>query len=290
MKSAFNLLKETFADFSQDKATRLAAALAYYAVFSLAPLLVIAIGIAGLVLGRQAVQGQLMTQISGAVGDQAAGLIQTMIQNTSKPSAGITATVIGFVILLFGASGVFGQLKDALNTVWEVAPKPGRPFVRTLADRIVPFIMVLGIGFLLLVSLAISAALSVAARFLGSAVGQTALVGQVVNFVFFFLVSALLFAMLFKVLPDAEIQWRDVWVGALFTSLLFSIGRLLLGLYLGRAGVASPYGAAGSLVVLLLWIYYSSQILLLGAEFTQVYAKRYGARIQPAANAIALDR
>ena len=288
MKSAFNLLKETFADWSEDKATRLAAALAYYTIFSIAPLLVIGIGIAGLVLGRQAVQGQLMSQIKGAVGDQAAGLIQTMIQNTSEPSAGIAATVIGIVILLFGASGVFGQLQDALNTVWEVVPKPGRPFLRTLADRIVPFIMVLGIGFLLLVSLAISAVLTIAAQFLGSAVGQTALIGEVVNFVFFFLVSTLLFALIFKILPDAEISWRDVWVGAAFTSLLFGVGRLLLGLYLGRAGVASPYGAAGSLVVLLLWIYYSAQILLLGAEFTQVYAKRYGARIQPSANAIAV--
>ena len=288
MKSAFNLLKETFADWSEDKATRLAAALAYYTIFSIAPLLVIGIGIAGLVLGRQAVQGQLMSQIKGAVGDQAAGLIQTMIQNTSKPSAGIAATVIGIVILLFGASGVFGQLHDALNTVWEVAPKPGRPFLRTLADRIVPFIMVLGIGFLLLVSLVISAVLTIAAQFLGSAVGQTALIGEVVNFVFFFLVSTLLFALIFKILPDAEISWRDVWVGAAFSSLLFGVGRLLLGLYLGWAGVASPYGAAGSLVVLLLWIYYSAQILLLGAEFSQVYAKRYGARRQPSANAIAV--
>ncbi len=288
MKSIFNLFKKTFAEWSQDRASRLAAALAYYTIFSIAPLLVIVIGIAGLVWGRQAVKGQLMSQIGGTVGPQAASLIQTMVQNASKPSAGIAATIIGFVVLLFGASGVFAALQDALNTVWGVAPKPGRPLKNTLQDRLVSFLMVLLIGFLLLASLVISAALQAAAGLVGNAAGMSAATGVAANFLFFLVVGILLFALIFKILPDAEVGWSDVWIGATFTSLLFAVGRWLLGLYLGRAGVASTYGAAGSLVVLLLWIYYSAQILLLGAEFTQVYARRHGAHIRPAPNAIAL--
>jgi membrane protein len=284
-KSLWQVLKETAKDWSEDKAARLAAALAYYTIFSLAPLLIIIIGIAGLVFGRQAVQGQLVGQIQGVVGQQGAQLIQTMIQGASKPSSGIIATVIGAVTLLVGAMGVFGQLQDSLNTIWEVKPRPGRGFLAVVKDRLASFLMVLGIGLLLVVSLVISAAVSAFGQEAGRLLGSSA-VAQVLNFLVPFLVITLLFAMIFKVLPDVEISWREVWVGAAVTALLFSVGRILLGLYLGRAGTTSAYGAAGSLVIVLLWIYYSAQILFFGAEFTQVYARRYDRQIEPSANAV----
>lgn len=283
-KDIVPLLKETFASWNEDKAPRLAAALAYYTVFSLAPLVLLCIAIAGFFLGEQAASGQIATQIEHTVGKQTAGAIQEIVQNADRPGAGIGATIVGLVTLLLGASGVFGQLQDALNTVWEVAPKPKRGIVATIKDRFISMSMVLAIGFLLLVSLVLSAGVAVLTKF----VGGVGWLGSIVDLVVSFAAITGLMMMIFKILPDAKIEWRDVRIGAAITSLLFTIGKVLIGLYLGRSSVGSAYGAAGSLVVLLLWVYYSAQILLMGAEFTKVYARKYGSRIVPEENAIAL--
>ncbi len=289
LRALFSLLKETFQEWNEDKAPRLAAALAYYTAFSITPLLVVIISIAGLLFGRDAVQGRIRYEIQGMIGWQAAGAVQDMLANFSHPSSSILATIIGLVTLLLGAAGLFGQLQDALNTVWEVTPKPGLGIMGIVRQRFISFTMVLGIGFLLLVSLVVSAALATLSKWISIQIpGQDTLL-QILNFVISFGVITLLFAMIYKVLPDVMISWRDVWMGAAVTALLFTIGKLLLGLYLGSSTIGSSYGAAGSFVVLLLWIYYSAQILLFGAEFTQVYARTYGSRIQPSRNAVLLS-
>jgi membrane protein len=248
-------------------------------------LLIIAIAVAGLVFGRKAATDQIVYEIRGLVGDQGAQVIQTILQNASQTASGILATVIGLATLLLGASGAFGQLQESLNTIWEVKPKAGRGVKGVLRDRFLSFSMVLVIGFLLLVSLLLSAFLSGIGKYLADVLPMSSVVMQAVNFGISFGVTTLLFALIFKVLPDAYVRWRDVWVGAVVTALLFSLGRFLIGLYLGRSSVSSAYGAAGSLVVLLLWVYYSAQILFLGAEFTQVFARKFGKAIVPKPNA-----
>jgi membrane protein len=283
-----NLIQETFKEWSEDKASRLAAALSYYTIFSIAPLLVIAIALAGLVFGREAATNQVVGEIRGLVGEDGAQVIQTILQNASKTTSGVLATVIGIVTLLIGASGAFGQLQDSLNTIWEVKPREGRGIKGILRDRFLSFSMVLVIGFLLLVSLVLSAVLSGIGKYLADVLPMSSVVLQAINFTISLAVTSLLFALIFKVLPDAYIRWRDVWVGSVVTALLFSLGRFLIGLYLGRSSVSSAYGAAGSLVVVLLWIYYSAQILFLGAEFTQVYAGKFGKSIIPKPNAVRL--
>jgi membrane protein len=286
-RDIWGTLKETFTDWNEDKAPRLAAALSYYALFAIAPLLVIVIAIAGLFFGREAASGAIAGQLQGLVGQQSAQTIQEMVANAgASRSGGIIATVVGVVTLLFGALGVFGQLQDALNTIWEVQPKPNRSWLETIKERLAPFTMVLGIAFLLLVSLVVSAALAAIGKFFSNIFPGFELIGQIINFVVSFGVITLLFAMMYKYLPDVKIAWSDVWIGAAATALLFTIGRLLIGLYLGRSSTASAYGAAGSLVIVLIWIYYSAQILFMGAEFTQVYAKKYGTQIEPAENAM----
>lgn len=282
------LIKETFSEWMEDKAPRLAAALSYYTMFSLAPLLIIAIAIAGLMFDTAVAQEQIHAQIKGLVGVEGADAIKEMIEHSGDWGDSIIATLIGVATLLFGATGVFGQLQDSLNTIWEVAPKPNRTWMETIKVRFVPFTMVLGIGFLLLVSLIVSTALASLEQFMQGLLPGMELLGQIFNFAISFGVITLLFAMMYKVLPDVKIAWRDVWIGAAATALLFTIGKFLIGLYLGKSSFSSTYGAAGSLIVILLWVYYSSQILFLGAEFTQVYAKRYGSRIQPAENAVAV--
>lgn len=282
------LLKQTFAEWQEDKASRLAAALSYYTAFSLAPLLIIVIAIVALVFGQDAAQGEIVGQIQGLVGKEGAKAIETMIENSRKPAEGTIATIISVAILLFGATNVFNQLQESLNTIWEVAPKPGRGVKGIIKDRVPSFAMVLGIGFLLLVSLVVSAGLTAVSNYLGHLVPNLSVVWRVVNFLFSFGVITLLFAMIYRVLPDAKIAWGDVWIGAAITSLLFTIGKSLIGLYLGNSSVGSTYGAAGSFVVLLLWVNYSAQILFFGAEFTQVYANKYGSRIVPSKNALPL--
>jgi membrane protein len=284
-----NLIQETFKEWSEDKASRLAAALSYYTIFSIAPLLMIAIALAGLVFGREAATNQVVGEIRGLVGEDGAQVIQTILQNASKTTSGVLATVVGIVTLLIGASGAFGQLQDSLNTIWEVKPREGRGIKGILRDRFLSFSMVLVIGFLLLVSLVLSAVLSGIGKYLAEVLPMSSVVLQAINFGISLGVTSLLFALIFKVLPDAYIRWRDVWVGSVVTALLFSLGRFLIGLYLGRSSVSSAYGAAGSLVVVLLWIYYSAQILFLGAEFTQVYASKFGKSIIPKPNAVRLQ-
>lgn len=285
MKSAWNIIKGTVSEFSEDNVLRLSAALAYYSIFSLGPLLVIMVGVAGLVLGESSVQSQVKEQLQSFLGPQSAGVVESMMQNQSK-GGGLLTTIIGIVTLLLGASGVFGQLQDALNTIWEVKAKPGIGIWGFLRHRFLSFGMILVIGFLLLISMVISTVMSGMMGKLGSFLPMSDVVAHVVNFTVSFLVIALLFALMFKALPDVKIPWRDVWVGALFTAFLFTLGKFLLGLYLGRASTTSSYGAAGAVVLILLWVYYASIIIFLGAEFTQVYAKAKGHKVEPTEYAV----
>lgn len=285
-KVIVGLLKETFEEWQEDKASRLAAALAYYTIFSLAPLVIIAIAIAGAVFGEEAARGEIERQIQGLVGSAGAEVIQTAIQNANKPDAnGGLASLISVIVLLFGASGVFSELQDSLNTIWEVQPKPGRGIKGFVSKRILSFSMVLGIGFLLMVSLIVSAVLSGLSAYMSHLVPGIDWFWGIVNFVISFGVISLLFALIYRFLPDVKITWNDVAIGAIITALLFTIGKTVLGLYLGQGSFASTYGAAGSLVIVLAWVYYSAQILFFGAEFTQVYATKYGSRIVPNENA-----
>jgi len=261
----FSLFKEAWTEFSKDKAQRLAAALAYYTLFSIAPLLLIAIAIAGLIFGRSQAQEAIVAQLRTLMGDAGARAITEMLASAAKPKTATFAIVIGVVTLLVGAAGVFGQLKDALNTIWEVEEKKGGGIVGFIKGRFLSFAMVVGVGFLLLVSLIIDAALALLDKALW----------QPVQLIVSFGVITVLFAMIFRFLPDIRIKWRDVWFGAAFTSLLFVIGKFALGLYLGKSAIGSSYGAAGSLVVLLVWIFWSANILFFGAEFTQVHARRH---------------
>jgi membrane protein len=280
-----NLLRDTVREWREDGANRLAAALAYYTTFSLAPLLVLIIAIAGLVGGHDVAQTQTMAQVQDLLGEEGREFVQGMIESASRPRTGLTATIIGTVTLLFGALGVFGELQNSLNTIWEVKPKPAKGFVdgvkRFIIKRLLSFTMVLGIGFLLLASLVVSAAISALAEYVGNRWTLADFWLQLINFLVSFLVVTILFAMIFKFLPEIQIAWKDVWLGAAVTSVLFSLGKFLIGLYLGRSEVGNTFGAAGSLAILLIWIYYSAQILFFGAEFTQVYANRYGSKIVP---------
>jgi membrane protein len=290
-KYVLKLLKDTVTEWSEDKVSLWAAALAYYTIFSIAPLLLIAIAIAGAVFGEEAARGEVVAQIQGLVGQQGAEAIQAMLQNTQKPGSGGTiATVFGIATLLFGASGVFGQLQDALNTIWEVKPKPGQGIRSFLQSRFLSFAMVLVIGFLLLVSLVLSAGLAAVGHFFSQMMPDFLILGQVINFLISFGVVTLLFAAIYKFLPDVHAPWKDLWVGSIVTALLFNIGKFLIGLYLGNSSMGSTYGAAGSLVVLLVWIFYSAQIILFGAEFTQVYAKSRGSAIAPSKHAVRVVR
>ena len=281
----FSLFKETVREWREDGANRLAAALAYYTTFSLAPILVLIIAIAGLVGGREAAQTQTMAQVEDLLGADGRDFVQGMIESASQPETGLAATFIGAVTLLFGALGVFGELQNSLNTIWEVKPKPAKNWIdgvkRFILRRLLSFTMVLGIGFLLLASLVVSAAVSALGEYIGNRWPMADFWLGLINFIVSFVVITFLFAMIFKFLPEIQIAWRDVWLGAAVTSALFSLGKFLIGLYLGRSEVGNTFGAAGSLAILLIWIYYSAQILFFGAEFTQVYANRFGSKIVP---------
>ena len=285
----WDLVRKTLTEWQEDKAPRLAAALAYYTAFSLAPILVIAIAVVGVVFDRQAAREQVVRQINSLAGPQGAELVDSMLNAAQDMGENVLATVFGLLALIFGATGVFGQLQDALNTMWEVAPKPQKGITGFIKKRFFSFTMVVGVGFLLLVSLAISAALSALSEWSVGLLPGLEAVMQGINFVVSLLVITLLFALVFKYVPDAEIAWRDVWLGAGVTALLFTIGKLLIGLYLGNTDVTEGFGAAGALVVILLWVYYSAQISFFGAEFTQVYANAYGSRVVPDEDAVALS-
>jgi membrane protein len=282
-KAIFGLVRDTFKDWSEDKAARLGAALAYYTIFSIGPLLLIAVAIASFVFADA--QAQIVSKIQGVVGGASAEVIAQTMNNANKSGANIFATVIGIVTLLLGASGVFGQLKDALNTIWEVQPKPGQGLLATLRERFLSFTMVLGTGFLLLVSLVVSAAVTALSDFLASILPGGDIIGFIISIVTSLLVVTLMFMLLFKFLPDVKIAWGDVWIGGLVTAILFLVGQFALGLYIGSGAVGTSFGAVSSLVIILVWIYYSTQILFLGAEFTQVYTNKYGSRVRPKENA-----
>lgn len=279
------LSKEAAVGWDEDNASRLAAALSCYTLLSIAPLVVLCVAIAGMVFGREAAQGQIADELGSVVGAQGAQAIQLVIANAKNPSSGILASAGGIAVLLFGASGVFGELQSSLNTVWDVEPKPGRGLWGVIKDRFFSFTMVLGVGFLLLVSLIVSAGLAALGNLMSQAVPLAPL-WQVLNVVISLGVTAFIFALIFKVIPDVQVAWRDVVMGALVTAVLFSLGRALLGLYIGYSGVGSSYGAAGSIVALVIWTYYSAQIFLFGAEFTQAYAAHYGSRIEPSKEAV----
>lgn len=286
VKVILGLFQETFQEWSNDKASRLSAALAYYTIFSIAPLLIIVIAIAGAVFGDEAAKGQIFGQIQGLVGEAGAKLIQDAIKNASQPKQSAIASIISVIVLLFGATGLFTELQDALNTIWEVQPKPGRTVKNMVRVRVLSFAMILGIGFLLLVSLTTSTVLAALVAYFNNLLPGVDFIWRVVNFILSFVVTTVLFGLIFKVLPDVKITWSDVWIGAALTSVLFSLGRFLLGQYLGNGSFGSAYGAAGSIVVVIAWVYYAAQILFFGAEFTQVYARRYGSQIVPDKNAI----
>lgn len=275
------ILKETGMKWWEDKVPRLGAALAFYSTLSIGPLLLIVIATAGLVFGRDAVSGRLSEQMESLLGSEAAAMLQTVIANSYQPDDGMIAAVIGVTMLLFAASGVFAQLQDALNTIWDIKPEPGRTVFRILKDRFLSFSMVLGTGFLLLISLSVSAGLAAIGGSWFGEISTAAPFLEALNFAIGFGIVTLLFAMIFKILPDAHIRWSDVWLGAAVTAALFNIGKFLIGMYLGRSALSSTYGAAGSLMVILFWVYYSSQILFFGAELTQVYSNFKGRRISP---------
>jgi membrane protein len=258
------------------------AALAFYTLFAIAPLFIIVLAIAGLWFGEAAARRELFSQVSGLVGSEGGDAIQALISAANRPKTGAWATVIAVVTLFVGATGVFVQLQDALNSIWGVRRAPGRGLRNFIKDRLLSFALIVGIGFLLLVSLVLSAGLSALGKYMGVLLPVQETLWQGINFVVSFGVITLLFAMIFKLLPDVKIAWRDVWIGAMLTALLFNLGKFLLGLYLGRSSVTSAYGAAGSLVIVLLWVYYSAQILFFGAKFTQLYASQYSSHLEPA--------
>lgn len=272
----FSLAREAVASWSADYAPSMGAALAYYTVFSVAPLLLIVISVAGLVFGQEAARGEIFSQLSGLMGPQGASAVQGLLEAVNKPREGIIATLVGIALLILGATTVLGELQNALDRIWRAPVRPSGGWLRLLTGRLLSLGMILGIGFLLMVSLVASAALSALGKWWAPLFGGWALLAQWVNFALGFGLVTLMFAFIYKVMPRARVAWRDVWVGAAVTALLFSIGKQLIGLYIGTSSVASGFGAAGSLVVVLVWVYYSAQIFLLGAEFTWVYAHRHG--------------
>jgi membrane protein len=287
-KTIITLSQETYKEWSEDNASSLAAALAYYTLFSLAPLLIIAIGIAGLVLGSSSrVKSELFFQIQSFVGPDAAKTIQNLINNNSLLQTSAITTIIGLATLVLGASGLFIHIQQSLNIIWEVKPKPGSGLFFFIKSRLLSFAMIVGTGFLLFILVILSTLLSAIAQYFNFLL-PAAIPWQSIEFIVSILLITLLFAVVFKTLPDVKVQWKDVWIGSFVTAVLFTIGKFLIGLYLSRSSISSAFGAAGSLVIILLWIYYSAQIFFFGAEFIQVFARYHGERIEPAEGAMRL--
>ena len=281
LKKIGRLLKATFQEWQEDKASRIAAALAYYAVFSLSPLLVIAIAIAGTFFGQETAQEQIAEQLTALVGEDGVKPVLAALRNMTQPEIRGVASLISIGVLLLGASGIFAQLQDALNTVWNVKPQPGQGMLAFIRKRVASFFMVLAIGFILILSLILSAVVSTLSRYQVDFLPGSAILWENLDFIVSLGLMTFIFCLMFKYVPDAKIRWKDVVVGSVITAVLFLFGKFLLGLYLSRGSLGSAYGAAGSLIVLLAWIYYSAQIILMGAEFTQVYTRMYGSKIRP---------
>ena len=274
------LLRQAGAAWLADNAPRFGAALAFYTLFSLAPVLIVAVSVAGFVFGAKAAQGEIVRQFQGLMGTQSATAIETIIQSTNRPALGAFAITLGLLAILVGASGAFNELQDALNTIWKVDSRTKSFWAVISRQRLFSLGLVVATGFLLLTSLLVTAALSAAERFVSNLLPISAILLESINFVFSFGVITILFALIFKFIPDTSIAWRDVLMGATVTSLLFAVGKVIIGFYLGHSALTSAYGAAASLVIFLIWIYYSAQILLFGAELTHVYALKYGSRLE----------
>ncbi len=279
LRQEWSLVTQTINAWIDDYAPSMGAALAYYTTFSIAPLLMIVIAVAGFAFGADAARGQIMTELRGLIGTEGALMIEGMIKSASEPGQNISATIVGVVLLFIGATTVFGELQDALDRIWRAPVKVKTTgILRLLQTRLLSFGMILGISFLLMVSLVVSAGLSALGTWWGPLFRGWELVAQLVNFFVSFALITVLFALIYKVMPRVQVHWKDVWIGAVFTAVLFMVGKLAIGLYIGRSGVVSGFGAAGSLVVVLVWVYYSAQIFLIGAEFTWVYANAFGSR------------
>lgn len=287
LKKVFSLLKATFKAFTEDRALKMSAALAYYTIFALAPLIMILISLASIFYGKEATQNQVFNQLNGLVGNEAAMQIQDIIKNIALSQNSTFAIVVGFFTLFLGATGVFMEIQDSINQIWRVKAKPKKGWKKMLINRFLSFSMIISLGFLLIVSLVINGLiLAFSAKLSEYFPDVTVLLVQLINASITFVVIAALFAIIFKYLPDVIISWKDIRIGALFTALLFTIGRSLIGLYIENVAPGSAYGAAGSLIVILVWVYYTSAILYFGAEFTQVYAQSYGGAIKPAKYAV----
>jgi membrane protein len=288
LKGIWLLLRDSAIAWDDDNIGTQGAALAFFTVFSLSPLLIMVVVFSSLGFGREAANGHLVSQIRGLIGVEGASFVQSLITNAYRSDSNILATIFSVVMILLGASAVFVQLRDSLNTIWRVQQKAIGTIRGFLRGRLLSFAMIVGIGFLLLVSLVMSAGLAVMSNYVSNLFAMFAGLVSVIDFGISFVGITVMFALMLKFVPAATVQWRDVWVGAAVTSLLFSIGKLLIGLYLGNGAIGSTFGAARSLVVIMLWAYYSAQIVLFGAEFTRLYAMRYGSRIVPSSNGVGL--
>ena len=286
LRDIWPLLRDAAKEWDEDNASRLAAALSYYTLLSVAPLIVLSIAIAGLAYGPEAARGEIARELGSVVGAQAAQAIESIIAHAEAPASGIVSTVIGLVVLLLGASGVFNELATALNEIFDVKRKRDQGALGFVRHRLFAFAMVLSVAFLLLITLVASAALSAVGHFFASYLPGGEFIWQLANFTLGLAFTTALFGLIFKVVPDVRARWSDLWVGALFTAALFSLGRLLLALYIGKSAPTSSYGAAGSMVALVIWVYYSTQVFFFGAEFTQVYARRFGNPILPSERAL----
>ena len=285
MKKA--LIKKTYISFTDDKGLKLSAALAYYTIFSIAPMLIVLIAVTGIFYGQEAVQGKVFSQLNDFIGNESAAQIQDILKQMQLSGKGTFAIVTGIITLIIGASGVFIEIQDSINLIWRVKAKPKRGWVKMLLNRFISFSLVVSLGFLLIVSLVINGLMiALSSQINKYFPDMTILFVNIFNLVLTFSVISFLFAIIFKILPDVKIRWRDVSVGAMFTALLFMLGKYVIGLYLGQGDLGSAYGAAGSLIIILLWVYYSSVILYFGAEFTQVYAEKIGCRIEPSDYAV----
>lgn len=281
-KGVWEVLKDSFSGFSDDKVTKLSGSLAYYTVFSMGPLLVVIISLCGLFLGQEAVEGKIYAQLAGFVGADTAASLQTIIKNASLAGKSRIAAIIGGITLLLGATTVFAEIQDSINSIWGLKPKPKRGWLKMLQNRFLSFSVIISLGFLLLVSLGVTALIDgFSERLKAHFPDVTVVVFYIVNLLITLVVITTIFGVIFKVLPDAKIKWKDVTVGAVITALLFMLGKFAISVYISKSNVGSTYGTAGSLVVLLLWVYYSSIILYFGAEFTKAYAVKFGSEIHP---------
>jgi len=287
LKKAWGLLKTTFDEFSQDNALKLSASLAYFTVFSLGPLLIIIISLSGLILGRAAVEGRIYAQLKGLIGGEASLQVEEIIRNIQQTQNTVAGAIIGFGILLLGATGVFTEIQGSINYIWSLKTKPKKGWLKIIVNRLLSFSLVVALSFLLMVSLVVNAIMDVLnenlARYF---VNKTVDFVYIVNIILILVVTTSLFAVIFKVLPDARIRWKDAFVGAGFTALLFLLGKALIGLYLGKSKIGLTYGASASVIIILTWVYYASIILYFGAEFTKVYTMRFGSGISPGDSAV----